>query len=220
MENTQKFELLCQGDSRVLKINANRGENFIVEAGSMVAMTPTFDLKVKAQGLGKMFGRVMSGESALLQEYRSLDNGELLLAPTYSGDIMKVDLDGSKEYRISNGNFLACTDGITLETKAKVKGIFGSGEGLFGLRAKGVGTLFVNSCGSIHEINLEYGQQYVVDSSHLVLWDNNMDFSTELAGRGLASSFFSGEGFVAKFTGPGTIWIQTRKPIVVTTTGQ
>ena len=47
-----------------------------------------------------------------------------------------------------------------------------------------------------------------------------MDFSTELAGKSLASSFFSGEGFVAKFRGPGVIWIQTRKPIVVTTTGQ
>lgn len=218
-EIIEKFELLCQGDSRILKINATKGERFRVEAGSMVAMTPTFDLKVKAGSVGKMLGRVMSGESALLQEYKAIDNGEILLAPTYSGDIMKVDLDGTKQYRISNGNFLACTEGITLETKAKVKGIFGSGEGLFGLRAKGVGTLFVNSCGSIYEIVLKEGQQYIVDSSHLVLWDNDMDFSTELAGKGLASSFFSGEGFVAKFTGPGVIWIQTRKPIVIPTNG-
>lgn len=217
--SNEKFELLCQGDSRILKINANRGEAYIVEAGSMVAMTPSFDLNVKAGGLGKMLGRVMSGESALLQEYRAYEDGELLLAPTASGDITKIYLDGSKSLRISNGNFLACTEGISLETKARVKGIFGSGEGLFGLRTKGSGTLFVNSCGSIHKINLNYGQEYIVDSSHLVLWDNDMEYSTELAAKGLASSFFSGEGFVARFKGPGEIWIQTRKPIVMPQNG-
>ncbi|MEG2193636.1 MAG: TIGR00266 family protein [Terrisporobacter sp.] len=218
-ENTEKFELLCQGDSRILKINANRGEAFTVEAGSMVAMTPTFDLKVKAGGLGKMFGRVMSGESALLQEYRATNDGELLLAPTMSGDIEKVELDGRHQYRISNGNFLACSEGITLETKAKIKGIFGSGEGIFGLRTAGAGTLFVNSCGSIHKINLGVGEEYIVDSTHLVLWENDMDFSTELAGGGIGKSLFSGEGFVARFRGPGQIWIQTRKPIVIPTNG-
>lgn len=218
MQN-DKFELLCQGDSRVLKINANKGEAFIVEAGSMIAMTPTFDLNVKAGGIGKMFGRVMSGESALLQEYKAYDDGELLLAPTASGDITSVELDGSKSFRISNGNFLACTDSITLETKARVKGIFGSGEGLFGLRTKGRGTLFVNSCGSIYKIDLKEGQEYIIDSSHLVLWDNDMQYSTELAAKGLASSFFSGEGLVARFRGPGEIWIQTRKPIVMSSNG-
>ena len=217
--NEEKFELLCQGDSRLLKINAIRGELFRVEAGSMVAMTPTFEHKVKAGSIGKMFGRVMSGESALLQEYRATSDGEILLAPTGSGDITKVELDGSKQYRISNGNFLACTEGITLEAKAKVKGIFGSGEGIFGLRTVGAGTLFVNSCGSIHKINLNIGEEYIVDSSHLVLWENEMEFSTELAGGGLASSFLSGEGFVARFRGPGQIWIQTRKPIVVASNG-
>lgn len=210
---SNKFELLCQGDSRVLKINAEKGEIYRVEAGSMIAMTPTFDLKVKAGSIGKMFGRVMSGESALLQEYVAIDEGELLLAPKASGDITMVNIDSSREYRISNGNFLACTEGIILETKAKVKGIFGSGEGIFGLRAKGEGTLFVNSCGSIYKINLNENEEYIVDSTHLVLWDNNMKFSTELAGNGLASSFLSGEGLVAKFVGPGTIWIQTRNPL-------
>lgn len=124
------FELLCQGDSRILKINAQRGEKYVVEAGSMVAMTPVFDLNIKAGGFGKMLGRVVSGETLTLQEYKALDEGELLLAPTYSGDIMSVDV-GQKQYRISNGNFLACESTVELNAKAKVKGIFGSGEGIF-----------------------------------------------------------------------------------------
>lgn len=217
-KNKDKFELLCQGDSRILKINAMKGEIFRVESGSMVAMTPTFELKVKAGSVGKMFGRFMSGESALLQEYRAIDDGEILLSPSYAGDIAKVELNGRKQYRIGNGNFLACTEGIALEAKAKVKGIFGSGEGIFGLRTEGEGTLFVNSSGSIYKINLREGEKYVIDSSHLVLWDKDMEFSTELAGGGVASSFLSGEGFVAKFCGPGEIWLQTRKPYIQATT--
>lgn len=213
----EKFELLYEGDSRLLKINAIRGETFRVEAGSMIAMTPTFELKMKTGGVGKMFGRMLSGESAFIQEYKAKDEGELLLAPMFSGDIQKIELDGSKEYRISNGNFLACTDGVDLETKARVKGIFGSGEGIFTLKAVGRGTLFVNSCGAVHKIMLGVGQSYIVDSSHLVLWDNKMDYSTELAGKGIANSLLSGEGFVAKFTGPGELWIQTRKPIIIPT---
>jgi uncharacterized protein (TIGR00266 family) len=219
IKSTEKYELLCQGDSRLLKINATQGDVYRVEAGSMVGMTPTFELKVKAGSIGKMFGRVMSGETALIQEYIAKSDGELLLAPTGSGDITKVELDGTKQYRISNGNFLACTEGINLEAKAKVKGIFGTGESIFGLRTQGAGTLFVSSCGSIYKIVLNQNEKYIIDSSHLVLWDNNMEYSTELANGDVLSSFFSGEGFVAKFVGPGEIWIQTRKPFAVSTNG-
>lgn len=219
IKSTEKYELLCQGDSRLLKINANSGDVYRVEAGAMVAMTPTFELKVKAGSIGKMFGRVMSGESAFVQEYIAKSDGELLLAPNSSGDISRIDIDGSKQYRISNGNFLACTKDIELEVKARVKGIFGTGEGVFGIKTNGSGTLFVNSCGSIHKIILKENQKYIIDSSHLVLWDNDIKYSTELANGDMLSSFFSDEGFVAKFVGPGEIWIQTRKPILVSNNG-
>ena len=212
-----KFKLLCQGDSRLLKINGEPGESFFIEPGTMAGMTPTWKLNIRTGGVGKMLGRVLTGESVLLQEYKALATGELLLAPIYSGDILGVKV-GERQYRISNGNFLACTAGVTLETKARVKGIFGTGEGLFSLRTSGDGILFVNSCGSLHRITLGPGEEYIVDSGHLVLWDKDMKFSTKLAGGGIAKSVFSGEGFVASFVGPGDLWIQTRKPLMIETT--
>lgn len=210
---SDKFELLCQGDSRLLKINAERGESFFIETGTMVAMTPTWDLSIKTGGLGKAFGRMLTGESLLLQQYTAKNGGELLLAPMYNGDILGVKV-GDKQYRISNGNFLACTANVKLETKVRVKGIFGTGEGFFSLNTTGDGILFVNSCGSLHRITLKEGEEYIVDSGHLVLWDRDMKFSTKLAGGGIAKSVFSGEGFVANFVGPGDIWIQSRKPLL------
>lgn len=211
---SNKFELLCQGDSRLLKINGERGESFFIEAGSMAAMSPTWHLNIKTGGLGKAFGRMLTGESLLLQEYVAKEDGELLLAPIFNGDILGVKI-GAKQYRLSNGSFLACTSGVKMETKARVKGVFGSGEGFFSLNTTGEGVLFVNSCGSLHRITLKEGEEYVVDSGHLVLWDRDMKFSTKLAGGGIAKSIFSGEGFVANFVGPGDIWIQSRKPLLL-----
>lgn len=210
---SDKFELLCQGDSRILKINGEPGESYFIETGTMAAMTPTWNLSVKTGGIGKVFGRMLTGESLLLQKYTAKESGELLLAPMYNGDILGVKI-GPKQYRISNGCFLACSSEVKLETKARVKGIFGTGEGFFSLNTTGEGVLFVNSCGSLHRIHLEEGEEYIVDSGHLVLWDREMKFSTKLAGGGIAKSVFSGEGFVASFVGPGDIWIQTRKPLV------
>lgn len=210
---SDKFELLCQGDSRLLKINAERGESFFIETGTMAAMTPTWDLSVKTGGLGKVFGRMLTGESLLLQKYTAKNNGELLLAPMYNGDILGVKV-GEKQYRLSNGSFLACTTSVKLETKARVRGVFGTGEGFFSLNTTGDGILFVNACGSLHRITLNEGEEYIIDSGHLVLWDKNMNFSTKLAGGGIAKSVFSGEGFVTSFVGPGDIWIQSRKPLL------
>lgn len=211
------FELLCQGDSRLLRINALPGERYFIETGAMAGMTPTWKLNIKTGGLNKMFSRAITGESLLLQEYVAKEEGELLLAPVNSGDILGVKI-GEKQYIVSNNNFLACTGGVSLKARARVKGVLGTGEGLFSLYTEGEGVLFVHSCGALHRISLAEGQEYIVDSGHLILWDKNLKYSTKLAGGGIAKSIFSGEGFVSNFVGPGDIWIQTRKPLIATTT--
>lgn len=91
-------------------------------------------------------------------------------------------------------------------------------KGFFTLTTSGEGKLFVNSCGSIYKIELGEKEEYVIDSGHLVLWDNDMEYKTELAGGKIGKSILSGEGFVSRFYGPGEIWIQTRKPIMSVTT--
>ena len=138
-----------------------------------------------------------------------------MLAPVYNGDIIGVKV-GEKQYRISNTNFLACTGDVSLKAKARVKGMFGTGEGFFSLVSDGEGVLFVHSCGGLHRITLKEGEEYIVDSGHLVIWDTSLKYSTKLAGGGIIKSMFSGEGFVASFVGPGDLWIQSRKPITTT----
>lgn len=208
---SEKFELLYGNTNKVLKINAVAGDVYIVESGAMVSMSDIFEMKSKTGSLGKTLGRMFSGESMFIQKFTARKNGELLLAPKYLGDIEIVNLDGSKNYRLGRSSFLASTSGIEINTKSGgLNGMF-SGEGLIQMEASGVGELFISSYGAIHKKEIEPMETYIVDSNHLVLWDSNLRYKTELVS-GLFGSIAGGEGLVCKFTGPGTIWIQTRNP--------
>ncbi|CAM2977989.1 TIGR00266 family protein [Hathewaya histolytica] len=206
-----KHELLFEEANRTLKLICQPGDEIMVEAGAMVSMSDAFELTAKTGGLGKVFGRMLTGESAFIQKFKARDNGELLLAPSYLGDIKHITLDNSRAYRLGKGAFLASTEGIEIKTKGSgAKGIF-SGEGLFQMEARGEGELFLSSYGSIYEKRLEFGEVYIVDTAHLVLWDSALNYSVEMAS-GFLGSIAGGEGLVCKFTGPGLIWIQTRNP--------
>lgn len=206
-----QFELLYGDTNKIVKIQANQGEKYMVEAGAMVAMDDVFDVKARTGGLGKTLGRMFSGESMFVQQFIAKQAGELLLAPQFLGDIEQVEMDGTTNYRLGKSSFLASGGDIELRTKSGgLNGMF-SGEGLIQMEATGHGTLLVSAYGAIHKKVLQAGETYVVDSGHLVLWDSNMRYSTELMS-GLFGSIAGKEGLVCKFVGPGTIWIQTRNP--------
>lgn len=56
------------------------------------------------------------------------------------------------------------------------------------------------------------GEKYIVDNGHLVAW-NTKYVLERVASGGIISNMASAEGLVCKFTGPGTIFIQTRNPV-------
>lgn len=59
---------------------------------------------------------------------------------------------------------------------------------------------------------LAEGERYIVDNGHLVAW-NTKYILERVASGGIISGLSAGEGLVCKFTGPGTIFIQTRNPV-------
>ena len=207
----EKFQLMYGNTNKVLKINAKIGDKYTVEAGAMVSMSDVFDIKAKTGGLGKTLGRLFSGESMFIQHFTAKADGELLLAPQFLGDIEIMEMDGSKTYRLGKSSFLASTSEIEVRTKSGGLNGMLSGEGLIQMEAMGQGTLFISSYGAIHKKTLYDGETYIVDSNHLVLWDSNLRYTTELA-TGFFGSIAGGEGLVCKFQGPGEIWLQTRNP--------
>jgi uncharacterized protein (AIM24 family) len=56
------------------------------------------------------------------------------------------------------------------------------------------------------------GEKYIVDNGHLVAW-NTKYVLERVASGGIISNMASAEGLVCKFTGPGTVFIQTRNPV-------
>ena len=209
------FEILYRGTNSMLKARLNSGEALKAESGAMVAMSPTIDVEGKMEGglLGGI-GRVFSGESFFFQTLRATrGSGEVFLAPASIGDIVQIDMDGSKDYILQKDGFFAGSESISVHTKMQnlAKGFF-SGEGFFILRVSGSGTLFASSYGAIHELSLKSGEDYIIDNSHLVAWPADVVYNVEKASKGWISSFTSGEGLVCRFRGPGKVYIQTRNP--------
>ena len=98
----------------------------------------------------------------------------------------------------------------SVEVESKWQGLtkgFFSGESLFLIRAKGQGDLWFNTYGAMIEIDVK--GDYVVDTGNIVAFTDGLDYKVSKVG-GYKSLFFSGEGFVCRFSGEGKVWIQTR----------
>lgn len=183
----------------------------------MVSMTGTLDIRgsVDRNILGGLARRFLAGESFFFQTITaSRGSGTVLLGHPAPGGIIDVELDGSYALRVQKDGFLAGTSGIEVDTTVQnlAQGLF-SREGFFVLQIRGRGTAFLSSFGAIHAINLNPGEEVIIDNGHLVAWPDYMQYRIEKASsNGWISSLVSGEGLVCKFRGPGVVLIQTRKP--------
>ena len=209
------YEILYEGAFPVVKYQLSKGERLIAEPDAMIAMSSTIDVTGGVDGgILRGLGRMLAGEKFFSQYLTATrGNGEVILAHSAPGAITDVELDGSYGLRVQKDGFLASTEGVEVETKMQnlMQGVF-SREGFFILNIRGRGTVFLSSYGAIHPINLEAGEEVVVDNGHLVAWADYMQYSIEKASNGWVSSWMSGECLVCRFRGPGVVLIQTRNP--------
>lgn len=195
----------------LLRITMDEGEQFRAESGAMIAMSPTITLEAKSSGKG-VFGALkaaVGGESLFASLYTaSTGPGELLLGPGSPGDIIRFDLQ-AETILAQGGAYLAGANDLQISTQGSFKSLV-SGEGLFLQKINGTGVVFLNSYGSIVEKTLDVGETYIVDSGHIVAFQESVTYTVKKAAKGIFSSLASGEGLVSHFNGPGKIWIQTR----------
>lgn len=193
-----------------LRIVMRAGEQFRAEAGAMVSMSPSITLEAKTTGKG-LFGAVkaaVGGESFFASLFTANSDGELVLAPATLGDIMRMNLNGTT-INAQSGAYLAGSPNLEISTKGSFKAMI-SGEGLFLQTISGTGDLFIQSYGTISEKRLSTGERYIVDTGHIVAWENTVQYQIRKASKGIFSTIASGEGLVCEFSGPGKIWTQTR----------
>jgi uncharacterized protein (TIGR00266 family) len=192
-------------------VTLGAGENIQVEGGAMVGMSADMKMETGASGgFLKSLGRKMfGGESFFMNTYTGVKEGDsVALAPPLPGDISVIEMHG-ETLMVQSGAYLASSEGIEVETKwSGAKTFFGS-EGLIMLRISGTGTLIVSSYGAIHAMELVAGQHYVIDTGHLVTFEEHLKFDVKKVA-GWKSTLFSGEGLVVELTGPGKLTLQSR----------
>lgn len=206
-----KFNIEAQPVFSYLKIVLDAGESLKAEAGAMISMTPSIDLKAKTSGKG-VLGAIKSmvgGESLFSSIYTATENGsELVLGPGGPGDILHLQLNGETVFAQS-GAYLAGSADLDLSTQGSLRAMV-SGEGLFLQKITGTGHVFLSSYGAVIKKDLAAGEEYNVDSGNMVAFTQNASYTIRKAAKGIFASLASGEGLVCRFKGPGSVWIQTR----------
>src|SRR5687768_5842420 len=201
-----------QGAFALAVVHLQPEQTIAAEAGAMVSMSANVDLHSEMKG--GVFGalkRAVGGESAFVSTFTAVGGpGEVTFAPGAPGDVAGIEMQ-NQTFMVQSSSYLAGDTSLVVDTKfGGAKSFFG-GEGLFVLQISGAGLLLVSSFGSIHRRTLRPGEQYVIDTGHLVAWEGHMQYNVRKAAKsGFFRSFLSGEGMVAEFNGPGEILIQTR----------
>ncbi|ATY65591.1 DUF124 domain-containing [Cordyceps militaris] len=203
--NGGSYRISHRDCNTILTIQLAMGCPFGAKPGSMIAMSPTMTLRGEFKfSVKKMIAGAELGHS------NYIGPGELLLAPPMLGDITTIRLDGAAQWTCGHDAYLASTQGVQKDHKRQGlgKAMF-SGEGLFVYKMSGTGILWVSSFGAIIRKDLADGEKYIIDNGHLVAW-NTKYILERVASGGIISNFASAEGLVCKFTGPGTVYMQTR----------
>ncbi|NCC23269.1 MAG: TIGR00266 family protein [Alphaproteobacteria bacterium] len=212
-----QIDILERPSNTVARLTFARGEEITAEGGSMVAMSSGLDARTTTHkkgrgGIGRALKRMVGGESFFLNHYTSeRDGAELFLAPALSGDMLVHDLGGGKPGLVVQGSsFLAQTKDVDLDLGWQgLKSLF-SGEGLFWLRVGGRGTVILNAFGMIYPVDVN--GDYIVDTGHIVAFEDSLKFKISKVGASWMSSFLGGEGFVCRFEGKGRVWCQSHSP--------
>ncbi len=117
---------------------------------------------------------------------------------------------GSNGYYLTRGAYLASTEGAHVKVHyGGLKGVMAQ-KGLFLMHATGNGTVFCATRGALVKQTLAQGERIVVDNRYVVAFEDTIGFELVKATKGLKDAYFSGEGLVNRYTGPGTLYYQTR----------
>ncbi|MDQ1245964.1 MAG: hypothetical protein QG597_331 [Actinomycetota bacterium] len=171
----------------------------------------TVDAKMEG-GMKGAFKRAIGGQSFFTSTYVGASDRETWVDFTQvlPGELLTVDITPQRGLVLTQGNWLASTADIQLDTKwGGFKSLVG-GERIFAVHLSGAGQALLCSYGAIDTFELAAGQEVVVDAGHLMGYDDSATVNVQTQGGGLMNSLKSGEMIVVKVAGPGRIWTQTR----------
>ena len=208
-----KYEIKYKPSYSMLVVTLDPGEKITAESGSMTYMEPNIEAHTRKREkslLGSLGLSILGRQSFWVNDYTaSGDQGEVAFVSAPIGDIETLEVTPDQGYVIQKSAYIASTESVDLDIKWEgfTKGLFG--QGLFMIKAKGNGKLFINTFGAIDKHTLKPGQTMIVDNFHLVAFSSTCNYKVTKFG-GLKETLLGGEGLVTQITGPGDVYIQTK----------
>ncbi len=213
-----RHDILSRPAAAAARLTFEEGESLTCEVGGMIAMSPGFVVetttrKKNSQGGGILKGlkRMLAGESLFLNHFTANQSEQtLILGPRMLGDVVHCRLEGGSMI-VQGSSWLASSTDIEIDAtwQGFGKALF-SGEGMFWLKCSGEGDLFLSSFGAIYEVEVD--GDYIVDTGHIVGFEDTLQFKIQKAGASWIGSFLGGEGLVCRFTGRGRLLCQSHNP--------
>lgn len=195
------------------KVSLESGESITAEGGAMIAMSGHVQVETTThkKDSGSILGalkRLVTGESLFLNHFTPNGGpGEVYFGTALSGDMMQYDLNGPG-IMVQGGSYVASAPSVDMDIQWQGLGkTFFSGESMFLIRLSGQGPVIFNSFGAIYPI--EVNGDYIVDTGHIVAFEETLNYEITKAGGSWLSSILGGEGLVCKFRGQGTVWCQS-----------
>ena len=208
----KRYQILG-GNLPVVVCDLAAGESMITESGSMSWMSPNMKMETTSGGgVKKMFGRLVSGDSAFQNRYTAeRTDGMIAFSSSFPGEIKALEISAGRAMIVQKSAFLASEEGVELSMYFQKKlggGLFG-GEGFVMQKLSGNGIAFVEIDGSAIEYQLGVGQEIVVSTGYLAAMEESctMDIVTV---KGVKNMLIGGEGiFNTVVKGPGKVILQT-----------
>jgi uncharacterized protein (TIGR00266 family) len=207
-----QIDLLKRPGNSAARVVLSPGEHLTAESGSMIAMSTTLELTTTTQkrDSGSLLAglkRLLAGESFFLNHYSANSvPGEVFLAATLPGDMLRHDLR-AESLIVQAGSFVACQSSVDVTWGWQGFRSFLSGENMVWLRISGTGPVILSSFGAIYPIEVD--GDYIVDTGHIVAFEETLNFTIAKAGGSWATAILGGEGLVCRFSGRGTVWCQS-----------
>lgn len=193
------------------RVKLSPSETLTTESGAMIAMSGDMDIQTTTHkknqgGFLKALKRLLANESMFLNHFTAGSaGGEVWIGPVLSGDMMSHEL--TTPLIVQGGSFLACEQTVDVDVGWQGFKNFVSGESLFWIQLTGMGKVVLNAFGGIYCIEVD--GDHIVDTGHIVAFEEGLDFKITKSGGSWISSFLGGEGFVCKFHGKGRVWCQS-----------
>ncbi len=176
-------------------------------------MSPNLNMETEGGGVGKMFGKMITGESIMHNRYTTMGGpGFITLASSFPGSIIPFEIQPNMPIIVQKSGFLASSATVDLSVHFNKKSrcrLFLEAKDSYFKSYRVTELLFVEIDGYCKQYNLAPGQQIVVDTGNLAAMDASCQMDIQRI-KGVKNMFLGGEGlFNTVITGPGRVFLQS-----------